>query len=159
MPREHQFEISVLWTGNTGTGTSGYRSYSRNHEVSAVGKAPIAASSDPVFRGDAARYNPEEMLVASLSACHMLWYLHLCAEHGVVVTGYRDSAFGLMREEPDGRGAFTEVVLRPVITIREGSPEHVARSLHEVAHRYCFIANSVNFPVRHEATVIVERAR
>jgi organic hydroperoxide reductase OsmC/OhrA len=118
MSKPHRYEIAVRWTG---AATTNYAAYSRNHEITAKGKPPIEGSSDPAFRGDAARYNPEEMLVASLSSCHMLWYLHLCAESGVVVTAYEDSAVGVMREEPDGGGVFTEVVLRPVATIAQGS--------------------------------------
>ena len=148
MTREHRYEVAVRWTG----ATSSYNSYSRNHEISARGKPPIPGSSDPAFRGDAARYNPEEMLVASLSTCHMLWYLHLCADAGVVVTTYEDSPYGLMREEPDGGGHFIEVVLRPVVTLARGSEQNAAR-LHDRAHDLCFIARSVNFPVRHEPTI------
>ena len=138
-------------------GTSQYAAYSRDHEVIGAGKASIAGSSDPAFRGDRSRYNPEELLVASVSTCHMLWYLHLCADNGVVVTNYEDAPLGVMREDSDGRGVFTEVVLRPVVTISKGS-EHDAHRLHEKANRMCYVANSVKFPVRHEATVRVERS-
>ena len=157
MAREHRYEVGVVWTGNSGSGTAGYRSYSRNHEISIAGKPAISASSDPAFRGDRDRYNPEELLVAALSACHMLSYLHLCAVNGVVVTAYEDAATGLMTEDPNGGGAFTEAVLRPVVTIQAGSSEDTAHRLHEEAHRLCFIANSVRFPVRHEAKIIVQR--
>lgn len=113
--KRHRYEIHVVWTGNLGQGTSAYRSYQRNHEVSAAGKPVVLASSDPAFRGDPARYNPEELLVASLSACHMLSYLHVCAVNGVVVVDYADDAFGLMEETADGGGFFTEVTLRPAV--------------------------------------------
>jgi organic hydroperoxide reductase OsmC/OhrA len=152
MSKQHRYEIAVRWSG---TATTSYTSYSRNHEIKAKGKPPIQGSSDPAFRGDAARYNPEEMLVASLSTCHMLWYLHLCAESGVVVTSYEDSAVGLMSEQPDGGGVFTEVALRPVVTLAQGSEDDAIR-LHDRAHQLCFIARSVNFPVRHEAIVKVQ---
>ncbi|HWQ56351.1 MAG TPA: OsmC family protein [Bryobacteraceae bacterium] len=109
----HRYEIEVHWTGNLSPGTSNYRAYSRNHEVRVPGKAAVACSSDPSFRGDAARYNPEELLVASLSGCHMLWALHLCAEAGIAVTAYSDRATGTMKLEPDGSGHFTEVTLNP----------------------------------------------
>ena len=151
--KQHRYEIHVSWTGNLGQGTSGYTSYLRNHEVSAAGKPVVLASSDPAFRGDPARYNPEDLLVASLSACHMLSYLHLCAVNGVVVVDYADDAFGLMEETADGGGVFTEVTLRPAVTITAGSDADKALSLHEEAHRYCFIANSVKFPVRHEPRI------
>lgn len=153
---EHSYEVRVTWTGDLGEGTSGYRSYARAHEILAAGKPPIPGSSDPAFRGDPARYNPEELLVASLSTCHMLWFLHLAAEAGVVVTGYRDDARGRMLETPDGGGRFTEVVLRPAVTVRAGTDPAAADALHHRAHELCFIANSVNFPVRCEPTVRVE---
>jgi organic hydroperoxide reductase OsmC/OhrA len=151
MGQEHHYEITTTWTGNRGAGTRDYRAYARDHEITAQGKgAPVAGSSDKAFRGDASRYNPEELLVASLSACHMLWFLHLCAEAGIVVTDYRDSAMGTMAEHADGSGEFTRVTLRPhvVITCAERIAE--ATSLHAQAHRLCFIARSVNFPVVHE---------
>lgn len=145
--KQHTYAVGVRWTGDLGTGTSGYRAYSRDHEVSAEGKPAIPASSDPAFRGDASRYNPEELLVASLSSCHMLWYLHLCSDAGVVVTGYVDDAVGTMAETADGGGHFTSVELRPSVRVAAGADEGLAMSLHEKAHHLCFIANSVNFPV------------
>ena len=152
--RTHRYEVTVRWTGNTGSGTSGYKTYKRDHEIaSGVLKQPILGSSDPAFRGDPARWNPEELLVASLSACHKLWYLHLCAEAGVVVNEYVDDAEGTMEESPDGSGTFRRVLLRPRVTIASGSDSDKARSLHDVAHAKCFIANSVNFPVEHKSTL------
>jgi len=148
--KQHRYETRLVWTGNLGDGTRTYRGYSRNHEVTAGGKPVVAGSSDPAFRGDPSRYNPEELLVASLSACHMLAYLHLCAVNEVVVVEYTDDAFGFMAETPDGGGRFTEVTLRPAVTITADSDQAKAHSLHEEAHRMCFIANSMNFPVRHE---------
>jgi organic hydroperoxide reductase OsmC/OhrA len=150
MPGTHQYEVTVTWTGNTGSGTSGYRDYERSHQVDAAGKPSLPGSSDPAFRGDPQRWNPEELLVASLSQCHMLWFLHLCSTEGVVVTDYTDHPRGTMLETPDGGGRFAEVVLRPAV--RYALPEQVARgdALHERAHGLCFIANSVNFPVRCE---------
>lgn len=151
--KEHRYAVQVKWTGNLGQGTSGYRAYSRDHEISAVGKAAIAGSSDPTFRGDPERYNPEELLVGSLSACHMLWYLHLCAEAKVVVLEYLDQAAGFMVETSDGGGRFAEVVLRPQVAIKNGGDAELAVRLHERAHHLCFIANSMNFPVRCEPRV------
>ena len=152
--KRHSYEVHLDWTGNNGDGTSTYRGYRRDHTITIAGKPPLAGSSDPAFRGDPSRYNPEELLVASLSACHMLSYLHLCAVNGVVVTDYRDDARGTMEETADGGGVFTEVTLHPAVTISVASDEEKARSLHEDAHRLCFIANSVKFPVRHEARII-----
>jgi organic hydroperoxide reductase OsmC/OhrA len=153
MAREHHYAVTVEWTGNQGTGTSDYKAYSRAHEIRVAGKPPIPASSDPAFRGDPARYNPEDLLVASLSNCHMLWYLHLCSTAGIVVTGYIDEAQGTMIENPDGSGRFTSVVLKPVVTVKPGADLAKARQLHATAHKMCFIANSMNFPVTHEPTI------
>jgi organic hydroperoxide reductase OsmC/OhrA len=153
--KEHSYAVQVNWTGNLGTGTSSYRAYSRNHEVSAVGKPILPGSSDPNFRGDASRYNPEELLVSSLSTCHLLWYLHLCADAGIVVLEYSDQASGTMVETPDGSGHFNEVVLRPVVLIGPGGDVALAERLHERAHHLCFIANSVNFPVHCRPTIRV----
>ncbi|MBL8837521.1 MAG: OsmC family protein [Alphaproteobacteria bacterium] len=147
MAREHHYETTVTWTGNLGTGTSSYRAYSRAHEIAVEGRPVIPGSSDPAFRGDATRHNPEDMLVASLSACHMLWYLHLCAAAGVVVTRYVDRAEGVMAEEADGAGQFVRVVLRPEIALAPAADETRATALHHEAHAKCFIARSVNFPV------------
>lgn len=146
---EHAYAVTIRWTGNRGTGTSDYRAYDRTHEIVAAGKPPIPASSDPAFRGSADRYNPEDLLVASLSGCHLLTYLHLCGVSGVTVTGYEDHATGTMVETDNG-GHFTDVILRPVVTISSESDAAIAMSLHDKAHHLCFIANSVNFPVRCE---------
>jgi len=158
MAREHRYETTVEWTGNLGAGTASYKSYARAHQIAAPGKPPIPGSSDPLFRGDAGRYNPADLLIASLSACHMLWYLHLCADAGIVVTDYRDHARGTEIETEDGGGRFTEVVLRPQVTLASGGDAALAESLHARAHALCFIANSVNFPVRHEPSIRHEPA-
>ncbi|MFD0684948.1 OsmC family protein [Actinomadura fibrosa] len=151
--RTHHYEVSVTWTGNSGTGTSSYRAYERAHRIDGPGKQPIAGSSDPAFRGDPAKWNPEELLVASLSQCHMLWYLHLCATEGIVVTAYTDTPHGTMVETPGGGGHFDEVVLRPAVVLADPERTDQALKLHERAHELCFIASSVNFPVRHEPVV------
>lgn len=156
--KQHHYTVQVTWTGNSGTGTASYRSYERAHEISANGKPTIAGSSDPSFRGDSARWNPEDLLVASLSACHKLWYLGLCAQAGVVVTAYEDAAEGSMVEEANGAGQFTSVVLRPRVTISAGSDEVKASELHRQAHSMCFIARSVNFPVTNSPTIVREVA-
>lgn len=153
MRLEHRFETTVEWHGNRGTGTSGYRGYGREHRVDAVGKHPIDGSSAKPFHGDPSRWNPEELLLAALSQCHMLSYLHVAVQRGVVVERYTDAASGTMRQTPDGGGHFTEVTLRPVVTISAGDPE-LARGIHAEASEKCFIASSVNFPVRHEPVVL-----
>jgi organic hydroperoxide reductase OsmC/OhrA len=156
--KEHQYSVRITWTGNLGSGTSSYRSYSRAHRIDAAGKQPIDGSSDPSFRGDPAYWNPEELLVASLSACHKLWYLGLCAEAGVVVLKYEDSAVGFMEEEATGAGQFTSVVLTPIVTLKAGSDVETARALHHTAHEKCFIARSMNFPVRHAPEILIGAA-
>ena len=152
--KEHHYSVAVQWTGNTGTGTSNYAAFSRDHELSCDGKPTILGSSDPAFRGDAARWNPEDLLVASVAACHKLWYLHLCAVAGVVVVAYVDEAEGVLVEDAQKGGFFSKIVLRPKVTITPDSDPEKAASLHEKAHEKCFIANSVNFPVTHEETII-----
>ena len=154
MEKEHLYTSQLSWTGNKGEGTLNYKAYDRDHILSVAGKPEIPASSDPSFRGNPQRYNPEELLVFSLSSCHMLWYLHLCAVNGVIVVDYRDMALGKMTETADGGGHFREVVLRPVITVKEPSMVEKAGSLHHEANKLCFIANSVNFPVKHEPTIL-----
>jgi organic hydroperoxide reductase OsmC/OhrA len=153
--REHHYALTVAWTGNLGSGTSGYRAYGRDHTITAGGKPAIPGSSDPAFLGDAARWNPEDLLVASLAACHQLWYLHLCSEAGIVVLAYRDEASGTMAEDATGAGRFSRVVLRPHVTVRADDDAETALRLHHDAHARCFIANSVNFPV--ELEPVVER--
>jgi organic hydroperoxide reductase OsmC/OhrA len=156
MGREHHYQARIQWTGNRGTGTSGYRDFDRAHDVTADGKPTmIPGSSDPAFRGDPERWNPEELLVVSLSQCHMLWYLHLCATNDVVVVDYVDEPTGTMAQDADGGGHFTEVVLRPKVTVSSGSDPGKAHALHPRANELCFIARSVNFPVRHEGEVLV----
>ncbi|MDX2154967.1 MAG: OsmC family protein [Hyphomicrobiaceae bacterium] len=152
--REHRYCPTITWTGNTGEGTRSYTGYSRDHVISVEGRPDIPGSSDPVFRGDATRHNPEDMLVASLSACHMLWYLHLAAGAGVAVIAYCDTPEGVMVEDSDGGGRFTSVTLRPRVTVAQGRDAAKAAALHEAAHAKCFIANSVNFPVTCEPAVV-----
>lgn len=145
---EHHYAVTVRWTGNTGSGTSGYRQYARDHLIQAQGKPDIPGSADPAFRGAPRRWNPEELLLASASACHKLWYLHLCAEAGIVVLDYEDRAEGTMID--GDRGRFTRIVLRPRITLRAGDDQDLARRLHHQAHEQCFIANSLKLPVECE---------
>jgi len=152
MHKEHQYQTSLLWTGNRGQGTVRYTGYERSFTLHAAGKADIMGSSDPAFRGDPTRYNPEELLVASLSSCHMLQFLHECSIAGVSVVEYMDHASGTMEETAGGGGRMTEVVLHPIVTVALREMVEKAEACHEAAHRKCFIANSCNFPVRHLAT-------
>jgi len=145
--KRHSYKVRVDWTGNDGEGTKTYKGYRREHTIASEGKHQIQASSDPSFRGDRSRYNPEELLVASLSSCHMLWYLHLCSVNHVTVHDYRDAASGVLEERDDGSGEFVEVVLRPAVRISAGDDRVKALALHHEAHCLCFIANSVRFPV------------
>jgi organic hydroperoxide reductase OsmC/OhrA len=156
MAREHRYSATVAWTGASRGPTVNYESYSRDYEVRIAGKPPLKGSADPTFRGDPAVHNPEDLLVAALSACHMLTYLAVCARKGVAIVAYEDEAGGTMVLERGG-GHFVEVVLRPRVRVAAGSDLDAARAAHEEAHRQCFIASSVNFPVRHEA--VVEAAR
>ena len=150
----HRYEPSVRWTGNAGSGTSDYRAYLRDHEVHRSGKPVIPGSSDLAFRGDPSRWNPEELLVAALAQCHLLWYLHLCAAAGVVVTDYADTPVGTMAMDAEGGGGqFTDVLLRPAVTVADPSMTGKAMDLHGEVGALCFIARSVGFPVRHEPTV------
>lgn len=149
MNGHHYYNLTVEWTGNTGTGTAAYKSYERNHSIYSEGKPEISGSSDPAFRGDRTRYNPEELLLASLSGCHMLQYLHLCTTAGVIVTAYTDHASGVMVETADGGGHFTEVTLNPIVTVINREMIEMANHLHAKANALCFIAASVNFPVHH----------
>lgn len=149
--KEHSYHTNLQWTGNTGKGTETYRGYERSHQISVEGKQMIEASSDPSFHGDKSKYNPEEMFVASLSSCHMLWFLHLCSVASVIVLEYSDAAIGKMVESDDGNGRFSEVILYPQVKLKEEWMIEKTNAIHEKAHHFCFIANSVNFPVRHEA--------
>jgi organic hydroperoxide reductase OsmC/OhrA len=151
----HDYELTLRWTGNRGTGTSGYRDYGRDHEVSAAGKPSIVGSSDPTFRGDATRWNPEELLVAALSQCHLLAYLHLASSAGIIVTDYQDAPVGTMTTHPDGTGEFEGVILHPTVTITDAAAQSRAEALHHDAHATCFIARSVNFPVEHKPTTTI----
>ncbi|SKB86769.1 OsmC family protein [Dyadobacter psychrophilus] len=155
MGKEHHYAATIIWTGNKGTGTSGYQAYGRDHVIEIENKPVLHASSDPAFRGDRTRHNPEDLLLSSLSSCHMLWYLHLCSDASVRVTEYVDKATGIMVETSNGGGRFAEVTLNPVVRVSDPSMIEKAIGLHEKANELCFIANSVNFPVLHRAEVHV----
>lgn len=153
MKGENHYNLTVKWTGNKGAGTPDYRAYDRSYSIAVEGKADILGSSDPAYLGDSTKHNPEELLVASLSSCHMLWYLHLCAEAKIVVIGYVDNATGIMDVNSTGGGHFTKVTLNPIVTVTNKSMIEKAKELHKKANELCFIANSVNFPVEHNATI------
>jgi len=150
---EHTYALDVTWTGNRGEGTTGYRDYGRTVTLAAAGKPDLLASADPTFRGDADRWNPEELLVAALAECHLLSYLHVAVMHGVVVVDYRDSPVGTMSQEGIG-GHFTSVLLRPHVTVATAEMVEVPTRIHAEAASACFIASSVNFPVEHEPSVV-----
>lgn len=149
MNGQHSYELTVEWTGNQGTGTSAYRTYERSHTITVEGKPNVSGSSDPAFRGDETKHNPEELLVASAASCHMLSYLHVCAVAGVVVMAYIDHANGVMEEDANGGGKFTSITLHPVVTVSDRSMLEKALALHHQANELCFIANSLNFSVLH----------
>lgn len=153
MADEHGYRVRATWTGNRGPGTTGYRDYDRTVTIDVAGKPSMLGSADKPFRGDPARWNPEDLLLAALSECHLLSYLHACVVAGVVVTGYEDEATAVMKLDGHGGGAFTEAVLRPQVIVAEAAMIPAAEAAHEQAASWCFIANSVNFPIRHEPTV------
>jgi organic hydroperoxide reductase OsmC/OhrA len=154
--KAHHYSLIVNWTGNKGEGTNGYKSYERSHEIIIEGKEIIKGSSDPSFLGDRTKHNPEELLLASISSCHMLWYLHLCSDAGIVVTNYIDNAKGIMEETTNDGGKFTSVTLYPTITLKNIEQQEQANALHIKANELCFIANSLNFKVGHDASFISE---
>ena len=158
MSRTHRYETTTVWTGDRGRGTADYRAYERLYDTSSPDRPTIEGSADPAFRGDKTRWNPELLLVATLSQCHLLSYLHRCAIGGVRVIAYTDTPVGVMLEDDDGGGRFQEVRLRPVVTVADASMIERAAQLHEEASKRCFIASSVNFPVRHEPQIIVSQA-
>lgn len=154
--KTHEYDVDIVWTGNHGVGTSGYAAYGREHELSTDLTPTILGSADPAFRGDSTQWNPEQLQVAALSQCHMLWYLNLAATAGVVVTAYQDRARGVMAQDSSGGGQFESVTLRPRVTITADSDPDVARQLHAKVPEVCFIARSVNFPVHHDPVITVE---
>lgn len=154
----HRYAATLIWDGNTGTGTSSYAAYDRDYRALVPGKPDLAGSAHPDFRGDAARHDPEDLLLAAASACHMLAYLALCARSGVVVLGYEDHPEGVLTLEEGGGGRFTDILLRPAVTIADPARARLAAELHDVAHRRCFIANSCSVPIRHQPTIQVRHA-
>jgi organic hydroperoxide reductase OsmC/OhrA len=157
--RIHPYRVHLRWTGAGTGGTSGYTAYSRDHVLSASGKPELAGSSDPVFRGDKARWSPEELLLGAISACHQLWYLHVCAEAGITVFAYEDDPHGEMHEYADGSGQFMQATLRPAVIIAAGCDVQVAHALHADAHAKCFVARSVNFPIHLQPAISTEDTR
>lgn len=153
--KEHRYSIALKWTGNLGYGTDSYDTYSREHVIRSEGKDDIMGSSDASFNGDSRYHNPEELLLSSIASCHMLWYLHLCSANGIVVTSYKDQPEATMIEQKDGSGAFEQATLNPKVEITDGIKVHLAKTLHGVAHKMCFIANSLNFEIVHNPTIIV----
>ncbi|MCH4249288.1 MAG: OsmC family protein [Microbacteriaceae bacterium] len=155
MDHTHHYRLNLRWTGNLGPGTTTYRAYSRDGVASAPSaQTSLDLTADPAYRGDPARWNPEQLLVAALAQCHLLWYLHLAAQAGIVVTDYADSPEGTMPNEVSGTGAFSEVVLHPVVTITDPARIEQATALHQEAGSLCNIARSVNFEVRCLPTVL-----
>ena len=156
--KEHHYKTTIVWTGNKGFGTRGYADYGREYTVSIENKPDLLGSSDVAFRGDKTKYNPEDMLLTALSTCHMLWYLHLCSDAGIIVVDYKDNATAVMEEKQGGGGHFREATLHPYVVITDAGRIDEANELHHEAHRKCFIANSCNFPVKHEPSCSVKSA-
>jgi organic hydroperoxide reductase OsmC/OhrA len=155
MEKTHAYKTTIVWTGNKGKGTANYNAYHRDFILKINNKPDILCSSDIPFLGDGTRHNPEDMLLAALSSCHMLWYLHLCADNGITVTAYEDNATGTMIQKPDGGGNFIEATLHPTISITDASHIELATALHIDANKNCFIANSCNFPVHHKPQFVI----
>lgn len=147
MSQQHHYQATIEWTGNKGSGTSAYTAYERSHTIRIEDKTDITASSDKPFRGDGSKHNPEDLFLSALASCHMLWYLHLCADNKIIVESYVDNASGTMEIQANGSGKFTEVILAPAITISTADKTDLAYQLHHKAHEMCFLANSVNFEI------------
>lgn len=145
--KEHHYALKAVWTGNTGSGTSGVRHYERSHTVSITGKPELHLTTDNAVVGDKNKLNPEDLLVTAIASCHMLSYLYVCALEGIVVLEYIDQATGIMLENEQGGGQFKEVTLHPEMIVSDPSMIEKALDLHHRAHAICYIANSVNFPV------------
>lgn len=152
--KTHDYTVKIEWTGNRGTGTSAYRAYDRNWDLATPGKPLMHCSNDPLLGGNHEKHNPEDMLIAALSSCHMLWYLHLCSEAGVIVTSYQDNPIAVGEVEPSGKGRFLSATLKPRIEITAESDPVKAAQLHDEIHQVCFVARSVNFPVTYEPEII-----
>ncbi len=149
----HDYAARLIWDGNTGQGTASYTGYGRQYRVMVPGKPDLPGTADPAFRGEAGKHNPEDLFLASISACHMLFYLSLCARQGVRVLAYEDEVQGTMTINADGGGKFGEITLHPRVTIAGDEHVALAERLHHKAHDLCFIANSCSVPIRHVATV------
>ncbi|MBU2980759.1 OsmC family protein [Lentibacter algarum] len=155
MSRKHDFEAKVVWTGNTGEGTAHYKAYERTWEVQTEGKPVVKCSNDPLLGGDPTLHNPEDMLIAALSSCHMLWYLHMASDAGVTVLAYEDDPVGHGESEASGAGQFVSADLRPRITVAAGTDLAKADAIHSEIGKVCFIARSVAFPVHHKARYVI----
>ena len=149
---EHEYSARVVWTGNRGQGTATYRGYDRTWEVQTPGKSVIPCSNDPLLGGDPTLHNPEDLLIAALSSCHMLWFLHLASDAGIAVQAYQDDPLVIGESLPSGAGRFLRATLRPDITVPKGTDLEKAEAIHHDIHKYCYIARSVNFPVNYAAT-------
>jgi organic hydroperoxide reductase OsmC/OhrA len=154
MAKTHDYTAQIVWTGDRGEGARRYKGYDRTWRIATSGKLPINCSNDPLLGGDPAKPNPEDLLLSSLAACHMLWYLHLASDAGIVVRAYEDAPVGVGETGARGEGRFIRAVLRPKITVERGADLAKADSLHQDVHHYCFIARSVNFPITYEASYV-----
>lgn len=149
MKNTHNYTAAIIWTGNNGEGTLSYKSYERSYTITVNNKPQIFGSSDVAFKGDGKKHNPEELLITSIASCHMLWYLHLCAEENIIITDYKDEVSGVLKIDSNGGGCFSKVILNPTVTVSDPSMKEKAIALHQKANAYCFIANSVNFVIEH----------
>lgn len=152
MKQEHTYTTRIVWTGDRGEGTTHYHSYDRTWNIAIPGKPVIECSNDPLLGGDPSRPNPEDLLISALSACHMLWYLHLASQAEMIVRGYTDQPVAIGETEPDGAGRFLKATLRPHIIVAPGTNLKTADELHPQIHQFCYIARSVCFPIEYQAT-------
>jgi organic hydroperoxide reductase OsmC/OhrA len=154
--KSHYYQSQIKWTGNTGKGTKSYTSYERSYDIIINGKPTLKGSADPAFKGDSKLHNPEDLFLSSISSCHMLWYLHLCAENNITVIDYTDNATAEMQLTSEGKGQFTKATIKPEVIILERDKIELAKKLHKKANEFCFIANSCNFPINHHPTIKVK---
>jgi len=154
MGNTHKYTTAVRWTGNTGQGTATYKGYERTWDIAVPNKEIIHCSNDPLLGGDPTKMNPEDLLLSALSACHMLWYLHLASVAKIKVLAYEDHPIGDGENLPDGSGRFLSATLKPRIEVVAGSDIERALDIHNEIHKYCFVARSMNFPISYEAEIV-----
>lgn len=148
----HLFKATLNWSSNKKQEETISKFYNKSHQIKIEGKPVLDISAAKAFKGDPSLYNPEDLLLSSLVSCHMMSYLYVCSQNGIEVLEYSDNAEATLEVSPDGSGRFTEVRLKPKVKISNPDKVELALELHTKANKLCFIANSCNFPVLHEAS-------